>query len=133
MFGIEFIAGEFVKATLKSAANEVLSKEVAKTVKRHALVASLVMILPLFGFDSIFFMCTLWHMYAKICELVNISFWDKFLSTCFIAVIVNFAIAFFASLFLSVIPLGDSLIAYMQIMLSGIAYLKALTTIYKNK
>ena len=133
MFGIEFIAGQFVKATLKSAANQVLSDKVAKTVKRHAWCASLVMILPTFGFDSFLFICVLWHMYAKICDLVNIPFWIHFISTCLIAIIVNFAFAFVASLFLSFIPLGDSLLAFVQIMLSGIAYLKALTIRYNSE
>lgn len=133
MFGIEFVAGQFVKATLRSAANQVLSDQVAKTVKKHAWCASLVMILPTFGFDSLLFICVLWHMYAKICDLVNISFWDHFVSTCLIAIIINFVFAFVASLFLSFIPLGDSLLAFIQIMLSGIAYLKALTMRYNSK
>ena len=63
MFGIEFVAGQFVKATLKSAANQLLSDQVAKTVKRHAWCASLVMILPTFGLDSFLFIGVLWHMY----------------------------------------------------------------------
>ena len=55
MFGLEFVAGRFVKATLKSAANQVLSDKIARTVKRHAWCASLVMILPTFGLDSFLF------------------------------------------------------------------------------
>ena len=47
MFGLEFVAGRFVKATLKSAANQVLSDKIARTVKRHAWCASLVMILQI--------------------------------------------------------------------------------------
>lgn len=133
MFGLEFVAGELVKVTLKSTVNKVLSEEVAKTVKKHAWIASILMIFPAFGFDSFLFICVLWHMYAKICELVNIPFWENFLSTCLVAIIVNFVIAFIASLALSFIPLGDSVIAFMQIMLSGIAYIKALTVIYKVK
>lgn len=132
MFGIEFVAGQFVKATLKSAANQLLSDQVAKTVKRHAWCASLVMILPTFGLDSLLFIGVLWHMYTRICDLVNIPFWQNFVSTCLIAIIVNLVFAFVASLFLSFIPLGDSLLAFVQIMLSGIAYLKALTIKYNS-
>ena len=131
MFGLNLIAGSFVKAVLKSAADEVLEKEIAKTVKQHAWIASLLMIFPLFGFDSILFIFVLWHMYTKICDLVHISFWDNFASTCLIAIIINFIIAFIASLLLSLIPLGDSIVAFMQIIFSGIAYLKALTAIYE--
>ena len=133
MFGIEFVAGQFVKATLKSAANQLLSDQVAKTVKRHAWCASLVMILPTFGLDSLFFIGVLWHMYTRICDLVNIPFWQNFVSTCLIAIIVNLVFVFMASLFLSFIPLGDSLLAFVQIMLSGIAYLKALTIKYNSE
>ncbi|EKJ92550.1 hypothetical protein QR305_02808 [Bacteroides finegoldii] len=133
MFGLEFVAGRFVKATLKSAANQVLSDKIARTVKRHALCASLVMILPTFGLDSFLFIGVLWHMYSKICDLVNIPFWEHFVSTCLIAILVNFAFAFVASMVLSFIPLGDSLLAFVQIMLSGIAYMKALTMKYDLK
>ena len=72
-------------------------------------------------------------MYTRICDLVNIPFWQNFVSTCLIAIIVNLVFAFMASLFLSFIPLGDSLLAFVQIMLSGIAYLKALTIKYNSE
>ena len=56
MFGIEFVAGQFVKATLKSAANQLLSDQVAKTVKRHAWCASL----------AFFYWCSMAHVYKDL-------------------------------------------------------------------
>lgn len=79
------------------------------------------------GFVS-FYWCFMAYVY-----LVNIPFWEHFVSTCLIAIIVNLVFAFMASLFLSFIPLGDSLLAFVQIMLSGIAYLKALTIKYNSR
>lgn len=38
MFGIEFVAGQFVKATLKSAANQLLSDQVAKNGQKACMV-----------------------------------------------------------------------------------------------
>lgn len=127
---------KMVVATMKFA-DVALSKEVAKTVKTHALIGGICMAIPLFGLEIIIYICALWGMYIKISKYARVSFWKHFVRNVLGAVIVNIAIALVFGILLDFIPIAgwiaQGCIGYFSIFLSGCAYLEALARIHGKK
>lgn len=124
---------KMVEATLKFA-DVALSKEVSKTVKTHALIGAICMAIPLFGLETIIYICALWGMYVKISKYAHVSFWKHFFRNVLGAVIVNIAIALAFGIILDFILvagwIAQGCIGYFSIFLSGCAYLEALARIH---
>ena len=50
-------------------ADNMFDKDTAKIVRSHAFWGAVIMALPLFGLDWIFFCGVLWHMYSSLCDM----------------------------------------------------------------
>lgn len=113
-----YIAGKF--------ANKIFEKEVFKTIKRHAFVGALLMMIPDFGFGTLFFIGVVWHMYSSICDKVGVSFSDNFWKLVGLGVVVNIAVACVIDIFMSVLFFLEGFIVYFQFYFSGKAFVESL-------
>jgi hypothetical protein len=97
-----------------------LEEEMGKIVHNHALTASIVMFLPLFGIGIIAFIVIFWRMYAKLYEQCNIKLTFKNIAVEIFVNILIYLTVGYALHFLSVIGwLGTSFMVYFQFYLSG--------------
>lgn len=113
-----FIAGKF--------ANKMFEKDVFKTIKWHAFVGALLLMIPDFGFGTIFFIGVLWHMYSSICDKVGISFSDNFWKLVGVGFIVNIIVALVIDVVFSVLFFLEGFIMYFQFYLSGKVFVESL-------
>lgn len=100
-------------------ADRYFEEDVFKIVKNHALVGSLLMMIPDFGFGIVFYVLVLWHMYSSICDKVGISFSDNFFKLVGCGIVVNIVVALIMDLVLSFIFFLEPFWMYMQFYLSG--------------
>jgi membrane-associated HD superfamily phosphohydrolase len=107
--------------------DKMFEAEMAKIVNRHALCASIVMFLPLFGMGIFAFIIILWSMYARLCERCNTKLT---LGNIVVGLFVNILICFVVNTMFAVFPvigwLGTSFVVYLQFYLSGKAFIETL-------
>lgn len=113
-----YIAGKF--------ANKMFEKDIFKIVKNHALIGSLLMAIPDFGFGTLIFIGVLWHMYSSIADKVGISFSDNFLKLVGIGFVVNILVALVIDVAMSFVFFLEPFVMYMQFYFSGKAYIESL-------
>ena len=113
-----YIAGKF--------ANKMFEKQVFQTIKIHALVGSLLMMIPDSGFGTIFFIGVLWHMYSSICDKVDISFAQHVWKLVGLGVVVNIAVALIIDVLFTVLFFIEGFIVYFQFYLSGKLFVESL-------
>lgn len=118
------IAGKF--------ANKMFEEEVFKTIKKHAFCGALIMMIPDFGFGTLFFIAVLWHMYSNICDKVGISFSDNFWKLVGLGIFVNIAIAFAIDLIFTALFFLEPFIMYFQFYMSGKLFVESLKTMDNN-
>jgi uncharacterized protein (UPF0212 family) len=107
-------------------ANKYFEKDVFKTIRLHALFGALIMMIPDFGFGTLFFIGVLWHMYSSICKKVGISFSDNFWALVGVGVVVNIIVAFAIDLVFSVLFFLVGFISYFQFYFSGKLFVESL-------
>ena len=107
-------------------ANKMFEKDIFKTIRMHALFGALIMMIPDFGFGTVFYVIILWHMYSSICKKVGVSFGDNFWSLVGVGIFINIAVAFIIDLVLSVLFFLVGFIIYFQFYLSGKFFVESL-------
>ena len=107
--------------------DKMFEKDIAKVVRSHARWAAIIVALPMFGFEMIFFVWILWHMYSKLCRKAGTVLTFGNIALGFV---VNFVIAFDADALLTFIPvfgwLTTAAIVYLQFYFSGKAFIETL-------
>ena len=115
-----FIAGKLAEKLFKN------EKEIFKSIKSHAMWASLIMMIPDFGLGVIAFAFILWHMYSSVCKKVGINFSDHFWQLVGVGLFVNIAIALVIDFALTFFFFLEPFLVYLQFYLSGKAFYKSL-------
>lgn len=115
-----FIAGKLAENLFKK------EKEIFKSIKSHAMWASLIMMIPDFGLGVIAFVFILWHMYSSVCKKVGVNFSDHFWTLVGVGMFVNIAIALVIDITLTFLFFLEPFLIYMQFYLSGKAFYKSL-------
>lgn len=110
-----FIAGKL--------ANKMFEKDVFKIIKRHALLAAIVVMFPLFGLDWIIFIYILWHMYSAICKKVGTTLNFSNIAAGFF---VNIFVTILLDIIFTAVPFLISFIVYAQFYISGKAFIEIL-------
>ena len=90
-----YIAGKF--------ADKMFEEEVFQTIKKHAMVGALLMMIPDCGLGIIFFIAVLWHMYSSICDKVGISFSDHFWKLVGVGMMVNLLVVLISDIVFTVL------------------------------
>ncbi|MDD7604047.1 MAG: hypothetical protein SPJ71_01125 [Candidatus Limisoma sp.] len=107
--------------------DKMFDKDTAKIVRKHALLASIIIMLPLFGIDWIIYCVVLWHMYSALCKRANKRL-D--VSRIIVGVIVNIVIAIVLDTVFTFVPiigwLGTGLAVYLQFYFSGKSFLETI-------
>ncbi len=108
-------------------ADKLFDKDTASIVRSHALWASIIMALPLFGFDLFFYCFILWDMYSDLCKRAHkkLDF-----GNIIVGFIVNIVVAFILDTALTFIPvigwLGTAFIVYLQFYFSGKSFIESI-------
>lgn len=102
-------------------------KELLKIVHTHAMIAAIVVALPLPTIEQILFICILWHMYSALAKYVGQNLGC---ASIIVGVVVNIAFMIAYSLALELLPfigwITSAGICYLQFYLSGKAYIETL-------
>ncbi len=108
-------------------ADKMFDKDTAKIVRQHATIGSIVMALPLMGFDLLLFMFILWDMYSDLCKRARKKL--QF-GTIILGIIVNLVVGGAIDFLLTLIPiigwLGTGFLVYLQFYSSGKSFITAL-------
>ncbi|MDE5550419.1 MAG: hypothetical protein K2I99_03580 [Bacteroidaceae bacterium] len=115
------LQGQFAKRV----GDKMFDKDTAKIVRKHALGASLLRLIPVIG--TLIFVFILWHMYNALCERANQKLSIKHIV---VAIIVNILIAIALELVYWCIPvlgwLGASFTTYLQFYFSGKSFIETI-------
>lgn len=102
-------------------------EKLKKMVHNHAMVAAIVVALPLPAIEQILFICILWHMYSALAKHVGQSLGC---SAIIVGVVVNIGFMIVYSIALEFIPvvgwLTSAGLCYLQFYISGKAYIETL-------
>lgn len=101
-------------------------KDLFKIVKRHAFWGALIMMLPDFGFGTIFFVIILWRMYTRLADKVGVSFLDNFWKLVGFGLLVNIIVAFAIDLLMTALFFLEGFIIYFQFYFSGKMFINVL-------
>ena len=116
-----------------------LDKELSAAVKKKATVGGLCMAIPFYGIETIVYAICLWNTYKKVAEVSTVPFKDHAVGNVIAGFIVNIIVTFVLGLIMELIPgliiscIGSYVVGYASLEISGMAYVKALKTIYGNK
>lgn len=102
-------------------------EDLKKMVHTHAMIAAVVIALPLIGLDKLIFVGILWHMYAKLAERVGKSLGC---SSIIVGMAVNIILVIIYDGLSSFIPvlgwITSAGLCYLQFYISGKAYIETL-------
>ena len=114
--------------------DKMFEEDIAKVVKKRAFWAAIVAVLPLIGFEYVFYIYILWNMYSTICKKVGTTL--KF-GTIAVGYITNIAVYIALDLILTAIPvigwLGTGFVVYMQFYFSGKMFIETLKKAFPNE
>ena len=113
-----YIAGKF--------ADKMFEEEVFQTIKKHAMVGALLMMIPDCGLGIIFFIAVLWHMYSSICDKVGISFSDHFWKLVGVGMMVNLLVVLISDIVFTVLFFLEGFIMYFQFYVSGKMFVESI-------
>lgn len=112
------------------ALNGAAPKEIKNVIKSRSIWGGIVLVIPLFGLDTIIYSILLWSMYASISRIAGIKFSGALIKNVLGGFIVNilitFVINFFADFIYVIGWIGMFFVGYFATKLSGIAYLGVL-------
>ena len=120
-----YIAGKF--------ADKMFEKDIFQIVKNHAMIGALIMMIPDFGFGTVFFIGVLWHMYSSICDKVGISFSEHFWELVGVGVFVNIVIALVIDIVFSFLFIFEGFIMYFQFYFSGKLFVESIKRLNISK
>lgn len=107
-------------------ADKYFEKDVFKTIKTHATVGALLMMLPDFGFGVVFFIGVLWHMYSSVAEKCGVSFSDNFGKLVGVGFVINIIVALILDVALTAFFFIEPFLLYLQFYLSGKFFVESL-------
>lgn len=113
-----------------------LKGEMTRTIQIYSLTGGAIMALPLWGFETLFYIIVLWRMYVKLCKIANVPFWKNFFKSILGGLAVNIFINFVCNIFLDYIPLvgwvAAAILGYVSMLASGYLYLRILKLLHKK-
>lgn len=113
-----------------------LSNKVSSVVKTRSIIGAVIMVIPLWGIETILYAIVLWGMYAELCRLAKVPFWSNFFTSVLGGFIVNVIVVFILNLILDFIPIagwiGAAVVGYCATLFSGCAYLEVLAGLHQN-
>ena len=81
-----------------------LDDEIKKTIRMRALIAGLVMAIPLWGLEIIIYGICLWGTYKAICDISHVPFRKYFFKNVLSGFITNLIVTFVLGLLMDLIP-----------------------------
>lgn len=116
--------------------NGSLDNEIKSVIKKKAVLAAIFMALPIPVVGIVGYMWCLWTTYSKTAEISTVPFKDHLWQNISGAVIINIVLGFVSEALCYVLGFGTVvllLLGYASISISGMAYVKALKLMYKDR
>lgn len=116
--------------------NGSLDGEIKSVIKKKAIIAAIFMALPIPVVGTIGYIWCLWTTYSKVAEISTVPFKDNLWSNISGAVVINIILALVSEGLCYVFGIGTLmllLLGYASITISGMAYVKALKIMYKDR
>lgn len=114
-----------------------LDDEIKKTIRMRALIAGLVMAIPLWGLEIIIYGICLWGTYKAICDISHVPFRENFFKNVLSGFITNLIVTFVLGLLMDLIPvvgwIPSFAMGFVSLYLSAMGYLKVLKQFHGNK
>lgn len=114
-----------------------LDDEIKKAIKLKALIAGIVMAVPLWGLEVIIYAICLWGTYKTICDIGHVPFRENFFKNVLSGFIINLIVTFILGLIMDLIPvigwIASFAIGSISLYLSAMGYVKVLKQFHGNK
>ena len=113
-----------------------LDGDIKKAIKVRAILGAIAFAIPFPAVSTIAYFIILWNTYSKIANISTVPFRDHLWRNIGGAVIINLLLSIAAELLCWVFGIGTLmvlLLGYGSISVSGMAYVKALKLMYKDK
>lgn len=111
--------------------------QIKSAVKSRAVVAGIVMAIPLWGIETIVYFICLWGTYKKICDIGHVPFRENFAKNVLSGLITNLIVTFFLGMLMDFIPvvgwIASFALGYISLYLSATGYVKILKRFHGNK
>ena len=111
--------------------------EIKKAVRTRAVIAGVVMAVPLWGIETIVYIICLWGAYKKICDIGHVPFRENFVKNVLSGIITNVLVTFVLGLLMDLIPVvgwvASFALGYISLYLSAMGYLKVLKKFHGDK
>lgn len=113
-----------------------LDGEIKSAIKSRAILGAIALAIPLPAISTIAYVLILWNTYSKIAEISTVPFRDHLWSNISGAVVINILIGIASEFLCWLFGVGTLMVlflGYASISISGMAYVKALKVMYKDK
>lgn len=111
--------------------------EIKSAVRTRAVIAGIVMAVPLWGIETIVYIVCLWSTYRKICDVGHVPFRENFVKNVLSGIITNVLVTFVLGLLMDLIPvvgwIASFALGYISLYLSAMGYVKVLKKFHGNK
>ena len=117
--------------------DDALDDEIKKAIRSRALIAGIVMAVPLWGLEVIIYAICLWGAYKTICDISHVPFRENFLKNVLSGFITNLIVTFILGLLMDLIPvvgwIASFAMGFVSLYLSAMGYVKVLKQFHGNK
>jgi hypothetical protein len=111
--------------------------EIKSAVRTRAVIAGIVMAVPLWGIETIVYFFCLWGTYKKICDIGHVPFRENFIKNVLSGIITNVLVTLVLGLLMDLIPVvgwvASFALGYISLYLSAMGYVKILKRFHGNK
>lgn len=122
---------------IESFVDGAFDSEIKSAVRTRAVIAGIVMAVPLWGIETIVYFFCLWGAYKKICDIGHVPFRENFIKNVLSGLITNVIVTFVLGLLMDLIPvvgwLASFALGYISLYLSAMGYVKILKKFHGNK
>lgn len=116
--------------------NGSLDDVIKSTIKKKAILGAIFMALPIPVVGIVGYMWCLWTTYSRVADISTVPFKDNLWANISGAVVINIILGFVSEALCYVLGFGTVvllLLGYASISISGMAYVKALKVMYKDR
>lgn len=114
-----------------------LDDEIKKAIRSRALIAGIVMAVPLWGLEVIIYAICLWGAYKTIFDISHVPFRENFFKNVLSGFITNLIVTFILGLLMDLIPvvgwIASFAMGFVSLYLSAMGYVKVLKQFHGNK
>ena len=122
---------------IESFVDGAFDNEIKSAIRTRAVIAGIVMAVPLWGLETVIYFICLWGTYKKICDIGHVPFRENFIKNVLSGIITNVLVTFVLGLVMDLIPVvgwvASFALGYISLYLSAMGFVKVLKKFHGNK